>query len=146
MKSRLLDETTGRTWVVVFDDGDDPVAGLTRFAGENEVGAAHFSAIGAFRRATLLFWDPKRKEYLPNRVEHQVEVVAFSGNVAEKPGGGKKVHVHAVLAGRDARALGGHLQDAEVFPTLEVIVREEPAFLRRRDDEATGLALIDPGA
>jgi predicted DNA-binding protein with PD1-like motif len=40
--------------------------------------------------------------------------------------------------------MAGHLGKARVRPTLEVIVTESPAHLRKRYDSASGLALIDP--
>jgi predicted DNA-binding protein with PD1-like motif len=47
-----------------------------------------------------------------------------------------------VLGKADGTAHGGHLLRAHVRPTLEVIVTESPAHLRRRSDPETGLALI----
>lgn len=38
--------------------------------------------------------------------------------------------------------MGGHLIGAHVRPTLEVVITESPAFLRRLYDSNTGLALI----
>ncbi len=38
---------------------------------------------------------------------------------------------------------GGHIIEAQVWPTLEVIVTESPKHLQRKMDEETGLALID---
>ncbi|HKH14372.1 MAG TPA: hypothetical protein VKA47_06920 [Solirubrobacterales bacterium] len=49
----------------------------------------------------------------------------------------------AAVAKRDGSAWGGHLQEAEVRPTLEVIVTESPPALHRRSDPDTGLALLD---
>jgi len=40
----------------------------------------------------------------------------------------------------------GHLIEGKVRPTLEVILTESPAHLRKRHDLESGLALIDPGA
>lgn len=54
-----------------------------------------------------------------------------------------QVHAHAVVAAADGHTLGGHLLRAVVRPTLEVIVTESPAHLRRSTDPGTGLALID---
>jgi predicted DNA-binding protein with PD1-like motif len=47
-----------------------------------------------------------------------------------------------VLGRRDGTALGGHLLRGVVNPTLEVVLTESPAQLRKRVDERTGLALI----
>ena len=48
MKSTLIDATSPKTWALIFDKGDEPVAGLTAFAKAQNVVAAHFTAIGAF--------------------------------------------------------------------------------------------------
>jgi uncharacterized protein len=47
-----------------------------------------------------------------------------------------------VLGTRDGTTRGGHLIEGYVRPTLELIVDEVPAHLRRRYDPDTGLALI----
>ena len=46
----------------------------------------------------------------------------------------------------DGSAHGGHLLAGTVWPTMEVMVIETPAYLRRTMDEATGLALPDLAA
>lgn len=43
-------------------------------------------------------------------------------------------------------ALAGHLGSAYVRPTLEVILTESPAHLRKELDPQSGLALIHPQA
>ena len=144
MQAKLLNRDEPRTWVLVLDEDEDVVRELTSFAEEQDLVAAHFSAIGAFRSATIRFFDWESMEYQPIPVNEQVEVVSFFGNVSEKPDGGKKAHIHAVLGRRDGTALGGDLGAGIVRPTLEVIVREEPAHLRRQHDERSGLALISP--
>jgi uncharacterized protein len=139
---KLLDEDGERVFAVVFETGDDPMAGLTRFAEEQKLGASAFTAIGAFDSATLGYfhWDKKEYERIP--VKEQVEVLALIGDIALQDGK-PKLHAHVVLGRRDGSACGGHLLEARVRPTLEVIVTESPAHLRRRHDPITGLALID---
>jgi predicted DNA-binding protein with PD1-like motif len=49
-----------------------------------------------------------------------------------------------VVVGRaDGSTRGGHILEAWVRPTLEVIVSEAPRHLRRKTDPASGLALIE---
>lgn len=144
MKAKLLHDGEPRTWVLILEESEDVVRELTMFAEEQDLVAAHFSAIGAFRSATIRYFDWESKEYQPIPVNEQVEVVSFSGNISEKPDGGKKAHIHAVLAKRDGTAIGGDLGAGFVRPTLEVIVTEEPSYLKRKHDEKSGLALISP--
>ena len=69
-------------------------------------------------------------------------MVSLVGNVALDQGE-PRVHAHAVVARSDGSALGGHLLAGCVDPTLEVMIVESPATLRRKIDPATGLALLD---
>lgn len=47
-----------------------------------------------------------------------------------------------MLGRSDGSVVGGHLLEARVRPTLEVIVIQAPSYLRKRSDLETGLALI----
>jgi len=58
---------------------------------------------------------------------------------------GPTLHLHAVLGRSDCSVIGGHLIEAHVRPTLEVILIQPPSYLRKRKDAETGLALIDIG-
>ena len=53
------------------------------------------------------------------------------------------VHVHAVLGLPDGSTRGGHLIEARVWPTLEVVLTESSRHLRRTFRPELGLALID---
>jgi predicted DNA-binding protein with PD1-like motif len=146
MKPKLLDATGQKTFALVFDKGDEVVDGLTAFAQTQRLGAAHFTAIGAFSEATLGYFERDRKEYKRMVIAEQVEVLSLLGDVALDQTGAPKVHAHVVVGLSDGQTRGGHLLAARVCPTLEVILVESPAFLRKRHDPDSGLALIDPAA
>ena len=143
MRAKLLHDDAGeRVFAVIFETGDDPVAGLTRFAEQADLTAAGFTAIGAFSEATLGYFDWDKKDYERIAVSEQTEVLALVGDIAIEGDDRKKVHAHVVLGKRDGAACGGHLLAAKVRPTLEVIVTESPGHLRRVHDPRSGLALI----
>jgi uncharacterized protein len=146
MKSKLLSEQNGKTYAVIFEKGDEVAAGLLEFAKADRLSASHFTAIGAFERVTLGFFERERKDYEKIEIEEQVEVLSLVGDIALKENGDPQVHAHVVVGKRDGTAHGGHLIEAHVWPTLELIVVETPSYLRRRFDPETGLALIDPEA
>ena len=118
------------------------MAGLKELASRERLTAAQFSAIGAFAEAELAYFDWEKKEYQPIPVKEQVEVAAMLGDVAVDDEGRPALHAHLVLGRRDGGALAGHLVEATVRPTLEVVVTEAPRHLHRRKDKATGLGLI----
>ena len=141
MRYQLIHPGENRTWAVVLETGDEANACLLEFARARKLSAAHFTAIGAFERAVLGYFDWNIKDYRRNAVDEQVEVVSLIGDVA-LTGDQPKLHMHAVLGQSDGRALGGHLLEGCVRPTLEVIVTESPAHLHRLHDPQSGLALI----
>jgi hypothetical protein len=145
MKSKLIDESGARTWALIFDKGDEPVAGITEFAKREGLKGAHFTAIGAFSEVTLGYFDRGTRSYKKIPLHEQVEVLSLIGDVA-LDGGEPKVHAHVVVGRADSKARGGHLLDASVWPTLEVVLVESPRHLCKRHDPDTGLALIDPAA
>jgi hypothetical protein len=142
MQSKLLDDHHGeKTYVLIFQTGDAVKPTLEKFAADNNLFASHFTAIGAFSDATLAYFDWQTKEYKHIPVNQQVEVLAFTGDIADHDGK-PKIHIHAVLGKSDGSCLGGHLIDAHVRPTLEVVLTQSPAHLRRRHDPESGLPLI----
>jgi len=145
MKAKVINEGTERTFALIFDRGDEVVGTLERFAVEHGLTASRFTAIGAFERAMLGFFDWERKEYDRIPVDEQLEVLALIGDIA-LDGAKPKLHAHAVLGRRDGSTVGGHLLEATVRPTLEVVLVESPGYLRRVRDPESGLALIDIGA
>lgn len=144
MKARLLSEAGERSFALVFDTDDEVMAGLLRFARRERLTAARFTGIGAFRRATLGYFDWERKDYRKIPIEEQVEVLTLAGDVAREDGE-PRVHAHVVVGKADGTAHGGHLLEARVRPTLEVMLVESPAHLARTYDPTTGLALIRLG-
>lgn len=141
MQAKLLNQNGERTYALVFDTGDEPVSLLTRFAAEHQIAAARFTAIGAFSEAVVGYFDWQRKDYERIAVPEQVEVLALVGDVALAEGR-PKLHAHVVLGKRDGTAHGGHLLEARVRPTLEVVLVQSPTWLARVHDPHSGLALI----
>ncbi|HTV89331.1 MAG TPA: PPC domain-containing DNA-binding protein [Stellaceae bacterium] len=142
MHWKLLDLGPPATHAVVLARGDEAVAALGRFVDEERVNAASLSAIGAFERAVVGYFDWQRKQYKRIPVNEQVEVLSLIGDVAAGPDGKPALHIHAVLGRADGSVVGGHLLEGHVRPTLEVILVEPPAHLRKRKDPESGLALI----
>jgi predicted DNA-binding protein with PD1-like motif len=144
VKAQLLDKTSSglRTLVAVFETGDKVMAGLKELAAAERLTAAQLSAIGACSEVELAYFDWEAKEYRGIKVTEQVEVASMLGDIGVDDAGGPALHVHLVLGRHDGSAVAGHLCEATVRPTLEVVITETPRHLHRRKDPATGLNLI----
>jgi predicted DNA-binding protein with PD1-like motif len=144
MKASLLHEADGRrTFMLVLSSGDEGSGCLSSFARDHQLHASHFTAIGAFSSAVVGYFDWEKKDYQKIAIDEQVEVLSLIGDVS-LGNGEPKIHAHVVLGKSDGTAHGGHLLSGNVRPTLEVVLTESPAYLRRRYDPESGLALIDP--
>lgn len=143
MQSKLLHQEGGqKTHVLIFETGDEVMSTLQEFAKDNKLSGSHFSAIGAFQEVVLAYFDWESREYQKMPFAEQMEVVSLLGDIALTDKKEPKVHAHVVLGRRDGSARAGHLVEARVRPTLELVLVEAPKHLQRRHDERSGLALI----
>jgi len=132
-----------KQYAVIFYQGDEAFSGLLEFAEKYHITSAHFTAIGAVNKATLGWFDPQRKMYRKIPISGQHEVIAMSGDIALYQGN-PVVHTHMVVGGPDGTTRAGHVLNAYVSPTLEVMVTVEPVAMQKRFDPETDLTLIDP--
>lgn len=142
MKYKVVEDADVVTYVVVCDPGDEAVTALTQFARAERLEAAQVSAVGAFEHAVVGWFDRAAKDYRRIPVDEQCEVLSLLGDVAEGQDG-PILHMHTVLGLSDGTTRGGHLLEGRVFPTLEVVVTETPAELRKIMRPDLGVALID---
>lgn len=143
MQVRKVDDGGRTTYVVVLEEGDEAAASLAQLARDEGLSAARLTAVGAFQRATVGWFDRQAKDYRRIEVDEQCEVLALTGDVALGPDGTPTVHAHVVLGLSDGTTRGGHLLEGHVWPTLEVVLDEPPTALRKTDRPEIGLALID---
>ncbi len=144
MKHKLLHDRDGeRTFVLVFDTGDDVTNILLDFAKRERLRASRITGLGGFSRVTIAFFEIEEKDYRPIPVNEQVEVVSLIGNIALYQGE-PRLHMHVCLGRADGSAMAGHLLEARVRPTLELMIVDSPAQLERTQDDRTGLPLLAP--
>jgi predicted DNA-binding protein with PD1-like motif len=141
MRYKMVD-TKPKTFVMVFETNDELARGLKAFAAEQKLAAASFKAIGALSSVRLGWLNWETKQYEPSvSLNEQVELLSLIGDIALQDGE-PQVHAHAVIGKRDGTAHGGHLLEAHVRPTCEVVLTESPAHLRKEFDPSAGIALI----
>lgn len=143
MEVKLLSDSNGvKNYVLIFSDNDEVLSGITDFANKYHVKTAHFTAIGAFKKATSGWYDESKKAFKLHRINEQVELISLIGNIStfnDKP----IVHAHFAVGYPDGRAEGGHLIEAFTFPTVELFLTADPTPIYKHLDQPTGLDLID---
>jgi hypothetical protein len=129
--------------LLVFDTGEEVVSALQKLTHDQKIEGGTFSALGAFQRAVIAYWNWDTKEYEKIEIDEQVEVLSLLGNVARGEKGEPKVHAHVTLGRRSGDAVGGHLLKGHVRPTLEMVLTRASRRLSRRHDPETRLQLLD---
>lgn len=143
MKSKSVDDGVERTFVLILDRGEEAFKSIADFTDREKITGASVSAIGAFSKANVGWFDLAAKKYKPIEVDEQCEVLSLIGDVAQGDDGKASLHLHAVLGLQDGTLRGGHFLSGSVQPTLEVTIRETVVNLRRKKRSDLGIALIN---
>jgi predicted DNA-binding protein with PD1-like motif len=139
----LLNSGDAPAYLLVFHTGQEVMKGLLAFAKKYDLVAGHLTGIGALSGAVIGYFDPGKNAYLRHHEDGQAELLSLTGNLAlndNEP----FFHIHAALGLRDGSARGGHVFEANVRPTVELVLTTSPRPVRREIDHATGLPLLDP--
>ena len=128
-------------WIVRLDRGEEVVETLTGFVRDHDLPSGEVRGIGALRDVELGYFDADAKRYDRTTFPGSMELLSFLGNIAWADDG-PVLHAHAVLAGPDLVARGGHLFRGVVSVTGEFTVTARPRRVRRAVDSEFGLKLI----
>jgi len=142
-RAALLSDGEAKTYLLEFRTGQEVMKGLLAFARKHKLVAGHLTGLGGIEDVVLGYFDPRKNTYLRTHEKGQFEVLSMIGNLAlsnDEP----FFHVHVALGLRDSSARGGHLFEATVRPTVELVLNTYPRPVRRKIDPETGLPLLDP--
>jgi uncharacterized protein len=142
-KAALLSDGEAKTYLLEFRTGQEVMKGLLAFAKKHKLVDGHLTGIGAISDAVIGYFDPLKKAYRRTHEKGQAEVLSLTGNLAlydDEP----FFHIHVALGLRDGSARGGHVFEATVCPTVELVLTTYPKPIRRKIDPEWGLPLLDP--
>ncbi len=138
MKYKKIDDT----WVIVLKQGEEIVKQLKEFAEKENIKSGYFNAIGAVKQIELALYNLRQKSYHNRLIKESLEIASLMGNVTRKDNG-VVVHAHTVVSNDKMLTYGGHLKEAVVAPTCEIIFKEINAELVKQYDQMTGLNLLN---
>jgi len=142
MRVKLVsDSGAQRTYVIIFQTGDEAASGLAEFAQQYRITNAHYQGIGDASSAKFGWYDYKRKMFRVIPVGAS-EVTSLLGDVAVF-NGKPLAHTHINLSTVDGIVHGGHLLELIVGPTLEVFVTVGAAPLYKRLNPEFEAGVID---
>ena len=81
MHWKLIESGGSTSYVTVLDPGEEAFTVLSAFAREQKLAAAQVTAVGAFERATVGWFDRSARKYRPISVDEQCEVLSLLGTL-----------------------------------------------------------------
>lgn len=127
--------------IIVLKKGDKLVQSIvSRLDGQR---SGLVVAIGALNWAILKVYDLETKTYSEKRIEGPLEIASFSAVIAQGVDGIISIHPHIVVSNKDFNCMGGHLEEAEVGATAEVVIMEDHELIKRVFNEEIGLNLLN---
>lgn len=122
--------------------GEEVISSLSSFVEKQKILGGFVFGLGAFKDATLGYFDSAKKEYVKNFFEQDMEFGSLTGSVSYIEGK-PFVHAHVVAGGADAKAYFGHLFSATISATGEFFIVPSNVRVERKADLETGLNLLD---
>ena len=128
------------TIVVRIDRGEEILAKVREVAEREHIALASVEALGATDDFTVGVYKPEERRYFPIRFTGAHEIVSLTGTVGTKDGA-PYLHLHLAAGNETGSVVGGHLTEARVSVTCEMILRLIDGAVDRQADEAIGVNL-----
>ena len=132
----------GATYVIRLDEGDKVVESLKSLCERDNIGAGVLNGLGAVSEAELGWFDPEARAYRTTHITEPCEIVSLHGNVTRLDGQ-PFLHCHIALGDREFRVRGGHLREAIVSATAEIVLTRFSDEVGRKKEGPDGLYLLD---
>jgi len=140
----------GRRFVIKVSPGEKIIGQLLKFAGETEMqNAVIVSAVGSMQNVRFRgIKAGARRPITPPRmqiheVEGPLELIGLEGNLFPDESGAVDCHLHIMLGKSSGEVIGGHLFDAEVFASCEILLTEVlVAGIERHASKTGGVSTI----
>ncbi|MCS7165266.1 MAG: DNA-binding protein [Candidatus Calescibacterium sp.] len=114
---------SGKVVIVRIDRDEEVISTLFKVSSQLRLESGFFQGIGAVKKALISFYDYQTKSYLDKEINQEMEVLSLLGNISYHYADDKPfVHAHIVLSDRNFNLIGGHLKEAIVGVTLEIVI------------------------
>lgn len=132
----------GSRMVLRIDRGEEVLTQLHRAAEQEGIRLAAVSGLGAVGDFTEGVFHTAEKQYHAHRFQGDFEIVSLVGTITTKDGE-FYAHLHMSAGDTEGRVLGGHLNEAVISATCELVLEIMDGTVERRLDPETGLNLME---
>lgn len=130
------------TIIARFDKGEEIVAQVRKIAEAENIKLASVEALGALSEFNVGLFDVVEKKFHGNHFEGAYEVVSLTGTI-NTMNGEFYTHLHMSAADVNANVYGGHLVNATISATGEMVIRILDGKVDRKFSDEVGLNLFE---
>ena len=131
----------GKTIVMRIDKGEEVLTQLKAMALKENVQLASVRALGATNDFTVGVFKVEEKKYYANHFTGDFEIVSLTGTISTM-NGEYYAHLHMSAGDTQGRVFGGHLNEAIISATCEMVVEVIDGRVERAYDDDIGLNLF----
>ncbi|MGG7177371.1 PPC domain-containing DNA-binding protein [Clostridium paraputrificum] len=129
------------TIVARIDKGEEILTKIKEIAIKENIKLANINGLGAVNDFTVGVFKTKEKKYYSNNFKGDFEIVSLTGTV-NTMNGEFYSHLHMSAGDEEGKVFGGHLNEAIVSATCEMIINIINGQVDRKFDEEVGLNLF----
>ena len=132
----------GDTIFLRVDNGEEIVTQLKKIGEKEKIKLAHIRGLGATDRFTIGVYKVKEKKYYANHFIGDYEIVSLTGTISTMD---DEYYAHVDMSAGDEKGavVGGHLNEAWVSVTCEMVVEVVQGRVDRSLDESLGINLFN---
>ena len=129
------------TIVARIDKGEEILEKVKEISLAENITLASVSAIGAINQFTVGVFKTEEKKYYANEFKGNYEIVSLSGTI-NTMNHEFYTHLHLSAGNDKGEVFGGHLNEAFVSATCEMVINIIEGIVDRKYDENIGLNLF----
>jgi len=137
----MFHKKIGATIVLRLERGEKVIETLLAFCEREKIKGGYFNGLGAAAEVELAHFSLATKAYSILKLSGQYEITGLHGNISTMEGK-PYIHSHITVGDGQFHSLSGHLKEAVVSATCEIIVVRLEAEIGRAKDGETGLNLL----
>lgn len=131
----------GDTIIARMDKDEEIVEQVRRIAEAEKIKLASVEALGALSDFNVGLFDVAEKKFHGNHFHGAYEIVSLTGTI-NTMNAEFYTHLHMSAADVNAHVYGGHLVDATISATCEMVIRVLDGTVDREFNEEVGLNLF----
>ncbi|MCG8541437.1 MAG: DNA-binding protein [Clostridia bacterium] len=131
----------GNKIVMRIDKGEEVVETIKKFCEDHKITLGSISGLGAAERIKVGLFDVLEKKYYSKEFVGDYEISNLTGNISTM-NGETYLHIHITITDDEMRGFGGHLNEALISGTCELVIDIIDGMVDREFNDDIGLNLF----